>query len=534
MFQNTGRVCGARYRDSYALRSSPLVCAVDTLMMMVKFVWMLLLRCPFRVAARHVWYDRFEVEDVLVQNSLEFYLEFYGWTLRPEIAAFLAAVLQTGVSDHAAESNQEVGGQTPMQTFLMSGALNSGPAALDYGISAKVRINAIDDEHDNAATELGEPSGSLHEDEDIANIPLHFMETLEDPDDCLTGPGSSSRAPGNMLLHGNDNLEAGDISALTESSPLTGPNEHSQVYPGSTIDPVWRLTMAGFLLGALPQAVKIFGMRGIIFTQILVGSQVVSFVVPELFRVISGTAGAVNLHPMPSVVFAKETFMSLQRAILLVTATSSAFGCWIMLEPFVFLPIFALPEGDLRFLVYANLTLIAPLVTAGLYTGRGAFAQLAIRESFLKTVTPRQVSAVYKGGKQKFVTTLSGLLDVQTPYADEIATICILYLFTVLITLALMMYSNAWRISHLHWISVTLCFFISPMTTPTIVYALFRILFVGSLSKYPRELFGLKERTSELILGAFIGVHMLGAVSRYVLWYDPTTTHKPQWADLLG
>jgi hypothetical protein len=78
MLQNTGRVYGAPYRDSYALRSSPFVCIIDTLLMLFKFVWMIGVGCSFRVAARHVWYDRFEEEGSQFKDTVRYLFPGYG------------------------------------------------------------------------------------------------------------------------------------------------------------------------------------------------------------------------------------------------------------------------------------------------------------------------------------------------------------------------------------------------------------------------------------------------------------------------
>jgi hypothetical protein len=68
IFQNTGRVLSAPYKLSYALRASPLICTVNTLQMIIKFSWMLLVGCLFRAAARHIWYDPFVVKTWLCQG----------------------------------------------------------------------------------------------------------------------------------------------------------------------------------------------------------------------------------------------------------------------------------------------------------------------------------------------------------------------------------------------------------------------------------------------------------------------------------
>jgi hypothetical protein len=67
MFQNTGRVCSRYDKDNHALRSSLFVYAADMVLLLIKFGCMLVVRCRLRVAAKHVWYDRF-VKDEKIQS----------------------------------------------------------------------------------------------------------------------------------------------------------------------------------------------------------------------------------------------------------------------------------------------------------------------------------------------------------------------------------------------------------------------------------------------------------------------------------
>lgn len=41
MLQTSGKVCDGNYKDSHVLRCSPFICAADTLMILVKFAYML-------------------------------------------------------------------------------------------------------------------------------------------------------------------------------------------------------------------------------------------------------------------------------------------------------------------------------------------------------------------------------------------------------------------------------------------------------------------------------------------------------------
>lgn len=73
--QNVGRVNGAPLEYSVALRSSPLICAIDTIFILTKFIWMLAIGCSIKGAARHVWYDRFDNSPRYPDNPVDDVLE---------------------------------------------------------------------------------------------------------------------------------------------------------------------------------------------------------------------------------------------------------------------------------------------------------------------------------------------------------------------------------------------------------------------------------------------------------------------------
>lgn len=153
------------------------------------------------------------------------------------------------------------------------------------------------------------------------------------------------------------------MDAVSENSHLTDTSEYGEVHSGSTIDRTWRWTMVGFILGVLPQAIKIFGSQGIPYTQALVGIQLATFVVLELFRAMSGPACAIELHPMPSVVFWKRVFVSgniwefyVAGSVTLQLNISVLVIGWL-----------AVQTGERRyFSVWLNPTLVSPLITLAL------------------------------------------------------------------------------------------------------------------------------------------------------------------------
>ena len=69
-------------------------------------------------------------------------------------------------------------------------------------------------------------------------------------------------------------------------------------------------------------------------------------------------------------------------------------------------------------------------------------------------------------------------------------------------------------------------------------YLLFRLIFMGSLSRYPRTIFGVEGSVSEFYAGAFVMLNVLSSLMGYsFLWFEVGNfydTYKPGWADSLG
>lgn len=69
-----------------------------------------------------------------------------------------------------------------------------------------------------------------------------------------------------------------------------------------------------------------------------------------------------------------------------------------------------------------------------------------------------------------------------------------------------------------------------------LLYLLYRLLFIGSLSKYPRKLSGLDGSMSSFISGTIIIFNFLSLFGTYGFLYDRSSgeTSKPGWAEYLG
>jgi hypothetical protein len=300
MLQDTRRVCGGHYRDSYTLRSSPFVCIVDTFFMLITFLALLMVGCSFNVAAMHVWYDRFKPEKSDFENTFDIF-DFVFFRNRPKKSTASLSISADDIVDRTPDTRVHV--LPPI-------------AEVDEEEYYSPRDTA-----DIALQMLDVPDGllttSAEEYDEGPEVDLGELSFT-----TLTGNGATSESFDDN--NGNHDLEMGvEIDGVLSDDPLLSSTQSSDTHLGSGINRAWRLNMAGFMLGVVPQAVKVFGMRGIPLTQTLVAFYLISFLVPELFRAVAGPADAVDLYPMPIVLRTKSLIHFWQLVGLII---ASLFG----------------------------------------------------------------------------------------------------------------------------------------------------------------------------------------------------------------
>jgi hypothetical protein len=108
------------------------------------------------------------------------------------------------------------------------------------------------------------------------------------------------------------------------------PEEEDKEHSG--LEGSWALNMWAFILGALPQAIKIYGMRGIPLTQALATIFLLSFVTIEVIRLTAGPLG----HEKPMTTPAMETTKRRSAVItfvLAVTGELSQLIVWNLIFP---------------------------------------------------------------------------------------------------------------------------------------------------------------------------------------------------------
>jgi hypothetical protein len=362
LLQETGRVCNGPYRYSYASRSSPFVCALDTFMMLLKLVVLLTVGCSPLIAVRYVWYDRFEREEIS------------GGEEPTDISVnAMGPVASHGTFDASGEGD------------TCSGALSSAELAEAEGRDvADLPLTTLDTLNTASASET-------------EGIVTEAERDLRDPD-LMTGAAPSS----NSTIHGEQHQELERASTMTTTRPAVSntigpllihllvavPAEtptNMTSLPGSTVDRTWRLSMVSFIFGALPQAVKVFGMRGVPFTQTIVAISITSFIVAEVFRSVASPVGAVDLHPMSVVVNAKN-FLSGPLILIYTVLTVGLCTYMVWFTPLLL----TMTASNSRFRMMGfslhNCFGLAVLITHLLLVFSRYFATLKVCASFLRAL----------------------------------------------------------------------------------------------------------------------------------------------------
>jgi hypothetical protein len=531
---NMGRVCGGHYRDNYALSSSPFVCIVDTIMMLVKLAWMLYVGCSFQTATRYVWYDRFKREPPLFDNT---------WKI---LAAMFAGASHSSVP--ADSSLIAIGLRTNNQDNTLAG-IEYEDTPPNHSHRRVVSVLS----HDMNTTWAHSQPNSLV----LVERPSVVFIAQRNANDPFTRKDYG--------IVQNSNLEAD-----TSNGSSLGFNKHSEPYEGSAIDRMWRLSMASFIIGALPQAIKVFGMRGVLLTQTLVAFLVVSFLVPEIIRMVAGTAGAFDLHPEPIVIKAKTTFANVELCALSIS---------IMFAYLVFTYIVVLSlsttrvtrpsNGDSGIQFRPEYLEPQPVKSATPFDIAIVFLSLAGGMIFIPYVQPILRQGLWDFWvkmRPSFAKGVSVLVAFDPPlstasFESTLFYLIVSYVMAGLYAACLLFFSYRYlrdttdsaayalnaspspktalrEITRYYICFTVICAFVFIPIFATLLYFVYRLIFMGSLSRYPRRLFGIAGTMSEFLAGAFVLLNLVSSFVGYLsLWYefgDFRDTYKPGWADALG
>jgi hypothetical protein len=292
---------------------------------------------------------------------------------------------------------------------------------------------------------------------------------------------------------------------------------------------VERIGIGAFFLGGIPQAVKVFGMRGILGTKFFVGILLAHFSIVELFRLIAGSRPHIVHRPMPAIVFAKSINKDLRRVFLLVAMCTSTLCSTLKCAMILYSELEGALFGVTAF-IYLELLVIL--------IGMASFRVLSKYQGFIAvmaTCTPRDeylkpISRV----RARIVGIVADLFVLSPNLVKRHFTSTLLYiiLFPTFVVVGthvkpvpeVFVLAGLWYLLEFAgMIFVVICFLL-----------LYRLLFMGSLSRIPRHLCGLEGSWAEFISGLFTLVNLLACFLGYYRMYNSTNTYKPDWADKLG
>jgi hypothetical protein len=303
--------------------------------------------------------------------------------------------------------------------------------------------------------------------------------------------------------------------------------------PGSGIDRLWSVSMIAFILGALPQTVKIFAMQGIPLTQAFAAMFLTAFVLPEVLRVYAGTAHAVDLmpEPVPSVSRAKERFNHLQGVVVGVAATVH-----VMIYTWVLGKI--LPKWLFYYEVQKSwgmerVTTNFHMITLFMFCFLGEFALFAplglgvlFLAKFLwkrfKSYFPVSAVLALEGEQMLWVYALFSGLFIIVPFC---------FLGSWIISIIPIDLRDDHYIPFMAY-SVALIFIIP--SSLFALHALYRLSFIGPFSRSPRWLFGITGSVSEFWSLSSLVFNCVTAFLYYSHIYNSSGTNKPTWTDALG
>jgi hypothetical protein len=515
LLQETGRVAEQPFFFSYALRACPFVCVFDTLMMLLKFVAMLAVGCSPQTAVRHVWYDRFDEDrDSSSRKGFSEYLE----DLREEHRSVSVAAENTIESVSSADLHRN---PNPEEEYMCSGAL---PAVSDQ---------------ESVLTDVPLAT-SRTPDDSFFSQPLHtttspsmdIAEELERPDGETS---TQSLNDTSNTLPGQDQTIVD--STTTVAAPSSSPNafmvtpNYMDAPPGSTVDRGWRLSIISFVLGAFPQAIKVFVMRGVPLTQTLVAIYVISFIVPEIFRSLAGPVGQSNLYPLPMVLnansfFSQPLFISLFWASVLSYISMALFSALIALN---------LPQNHVT--IVSVSTMLPFLVTLLLLKVLRFIFSSQIFGVRLKGISSRVYNlAMVQRVRTILLAFIAGSFALKPSTVEPYLSFACLYATSVpgIVWALLCILPFTVESQFVVFVAVVIVLTSYAFLLALVPYLVFRISFIDCLSNITHRLCGTKGTIEEFIRGMFILMNFATFTMSYTGLYISSDTFKPRWAEVLG
>jgi hypothetical protein len=546
--------------------------------------------CSFRVAMQHVWYDRFDKGSDDVDREVRA-IESFLARAEAWICTALLRIPAQGSTDQsiqlqtvqnlAAQSDQPDDPLSciapdvftmniPATASILDGSsvpmdfsIGSGSRTHNHCAASKSKQRAISghDEHGNLerGTSYDHSCGSHEENELSAAVEptrrhghalaqyafesqagsshsslqaehvtrVEYTETTEeaDDDDVLDVPQFE--------------LESSATESVADSIPL-----EDRYHPGSGIDRTWRYGTGALVIGALPQTVKIFAMKGIPWTQSLVALYLTAYIVPEVFRLVAGQADAVELHPLPILVKAKDKWNTVARAwsyVLFSLSLIPAISIWLE-------DIWMQTSSKLNLVTLAFT--LAIICTFLITSSWKLIKTTQLFDECMKRVRKAEYLVSLIGRCYRMSSSfLTDTFALDTPTLMIGPSTLLVVLLTCAISVPLLRISwdgyiyvtvdgiwVLWMVQ-VELLQILMLFYaLAPLLILTTGFRLiFRLLFIGSFSSLPRRLTGVKGSLMEFWSGCLL-LYSLGSVlvTYPRMEWDSTGTYKPGWAEVLG
>lgn len=310
----------------------------------------------------------------------------------------------------------------------------------------------------------------------------------------------------------------------------------------SGINRAWVVNMIVFVLGALPQTIKILGTQGIPLSQAFAAMFVAAFIVFEVLRIYAGTAHVVDIMPATSkMTRAKKQFDQLQWVtVIIALPVQVLLWVWtvgeLMPKTFVYIEFRSgesLIEEETPPLFWVSFILyFPPLLVIMSIMLFGPFV-LALFVTIILVAFAVTFWDVCKGILQR-VCDLLRMSEWQV--ALVYALFCVLTIGIVFSQI----YSFVYDRVDPHFIPptpvlayTTGALFVIPCCL-LVLLLVYRVVFVGSLSHASRRLLGVSGSMLEFWSVAFLVMNCVTIFLYYSHVYNPTGTHKPAWTDALG
>jgi len=311
--------------------------------------------------------------------------------------------------------------------------------------------------------------------------------------------------------------------------------------PGCAVDRSWRLSMVSFIFGALPQAVKVFAMKGIPVTQIVVAFLLSSFITAEVFRSVAGPIGLSDLYHPPGVLRCKRILSSTHLTHLAFIACYSYLVLISCVMVFLVVPG---PAGSIRNGVFAYCFLPCFAVASWVSNRTVELLEYYVFSTAFSAFTK---SCSLHVSRYKLFDGLPGKLLLLVPTSlmlgpsrveSHAVWLVVFPGFFAGIAWAYWRFSSA--IVPFGWGTVAIimgpAFMITPAYLLITSHILYYVIFASSLADPIRYVCGVQGTLDEFGTGMFLLLNLGLTLFMYSVTsgFDDKLTFKPGWTEMLG